>query len=105
MPRTPEQAGQRAGLVDWMFRSRTTGQITLAQLPNWPLVVWFLASAVMWVGQPQGRVRDVLVVLASSALALWAGVELLRGVNPFRRLLGLAALGSLVVSIVGWLTN
>lgn len=88
-----------------MFRSRTTGRITLAQLPNWPLVVWVLASALIWVGQPQGRIRDVFVVVASSALAVWAGGELLRGVNPFRRLLGLATLGSLVVSIVGWLTN
>ena len=30
-----------------MFRSRKTGRITLAQLPNWQLVVWLLASAVM----------------------------------------------------------
>lgn len=88
-----------------MFRSRTTGRITLAQPPNWPLVVWFLSSAVMWVGQPQGRVRDVLVILASSALALWAGGEVLRGVNPFRRLVGAAALAWLVASVARWLTT
>ena len=35
------------GFLDWMFRSRKTGRITLAQLPNWQLVVWLLASAVM----------------------------------------------------------
>lgn len=75
-----------------MFRSRTTGRITLAQLPNWLLAVWLLASAVMWLGHPQGWVHAVLVVLASAALALWAGDEVLRGVNPFRRLLGLAIL-------------
>jgi len=33
--------------------SRTTGRITLAQLPNWPLAVWLLASAVMWLGPPR----------------------------------------------------
>jgi len=48
-----------------MFRSRTTGRITLAQLPNWLLAVWLLASAVMWLGHPQGWVHAVLVVLAS----------------------------------------
>ena len=37
--------------MDWMFRSRKTGAITLAQLPNWQLAVWLLASAVMWLGR------------------------------------------------------
>jgi len=58
------------GFLDWMFRSRKTGRITLAQLPNWQLVVWLLASAAMWLSHPQGRASDVLVVLASAALAL-----------------------------------
>jgi hypothetical protein len=57
--------------MDWMFRSRQTGRITLTHLPNWQLAVWLLASAVMWLGHPQGWVRGVLVVLASVALALW----------------------------------
>jgi len=37
-----------------MFRSRKTGRITLAQLPNWQLAVWLLVSAVMWLGHSQG---------------------------------------------------
>ena len=63
------------GIVDWMFRSRKTGRITLAQFPNWPLAAWMLASAVIWLGHPQGWVRTVFVVLSSAALALWAGDE------------------------------
>ena len=89
------------GFLGWMFRSRKTGRITLAQLPNWQLVVWLLTSAVMRLGHPQGRARDVLVVLASAALALWAGDEVLRGVNPFRRILGVDVLAWLVFSLVG----
>ena len=89
------------GFLDWMFRSRKTGRITLAQLPNWQLVVWLLASAGIRLGHPQGRARDVLVVLASAALALWAGDEVLRGVNPFRRILGVAVLAWLAFSLVG----
>jgi hypothetical protein len=51
-------------------------------------------------------VHPVLVVLASAALALWAGDEVLRGVNPFRRLLGLAILAWLGFSLVRlWLTT
>ena len=89
------------GFLNWMFRSRKTGRISLAQLPNWQLVVWLLASAVMRLGNPRGRARDVLAVIASAALALWAGDEVLRGVNPFRRILGVAVLGWLVYSLVG----
>jgi len=104
--RTPEPTENRSGFVNWMFRSRTTGRITLAQFPNWPLAVWFLASAMMWLGQPQGWVQAVLVVLATAALALWAVDEALRGVNPFRRLLGVALLAWLGFSLVRpWLTT
>ena len=88
-----------------MFRSRNTGRITLGQLPNWPLVVWLLASAAMWLGHPQGRLRVILAVLASAALVLWAGGEVLRGVNPFRRLLGVAVLVWLAFSLVTRLTT
>ena len=83
-----------------MFRSRKTGRVTVAQLPNWPLAAWFLASVVTWLGHPQGWTRAFLVVLSSAALTLWAGDELLRGVNPFRRLVGLATLGWLVYSLL-----
>jgi hypothetical protein len=83
--------------MDWMFRSRRTGAITLAQLPNWQLEVWLLGSAVMWLGDPQGRVRGALVVLASASLVLWAGDEVLRGVNPFRRIMGVAVLAWLAI--------
>ena len=100
--RTPELREHHTGFVDWVFRSRKTGRITLAQPPNWQLVVWFLASAAMWLVHPQGRVRDVLVVIASAALALWAGDEALRGVNPFRRILGVAVLGWLVYSLASF---
>lgn len=88
------------GFVNWMFRSRVTGRISVAQLPNWQLVVWLLASAVLRLGNPEGLARDVLAVIAAAALALWAGDEVLRGVNPFRRILGVAVLSWLVYSLV-----
>jgi hypothetical protein len=33
------------GFLNWTFRSRKTGRISLAQLPNWQLVVWLLTLA------------------------------------------------------------
>jgi hypothetical protein len=91
----------RRGFTAWMFRSRKSGQITVAQLPNWPLAAWLLTSAVLWLGHPQGWVRAVLSIFSSAALALWAAGEVLRGVNPFRRLLGGAALAWLMFSLAG----
>jgi hypothetical protein len=98
--RTPESTTEHTGVLGWVFRSRRTGRITLAQFPNWPLGVWLLASAVMWLVQPQGWVRSVLVVMASAALAVWAADEALHGVNPFRRLLGVTVFAWLVFSLV-----
>ena len=82
-----------------MFRSRTTGRITVAQLPNWPLGTWLLATVVLWLVDPQGWFRTALTVVAFLALAGWAVDEVLRGVNPFRRLLGGVVLVWLVISL------
>jgi hypothetical protein len=87
--------------VDWMFRSRKTGRITIAQLPNWPLAIWLLASVAGRLAHPHGGTRVALKVVAAVALAVWAGDEVLRGVNPFRRLLGAVVLAGLVLSLVG----
>jgi hypothetical protein len=98
--RLDSELKERTGFLNWMFRSRKTGRITLAQFPNWQLLVWLLASAVMWLGHPRGLLQNVLRILAPAALALWAGDEALRGVNPFRRLLGVAVLAGLIFSLV-----
>ena len=86
--------------MDWLLRSRRTGRITVAQFPNWPLGVWLLATTFMLVAHPTGGVRDLLVVIGWIALGLWAADEVLRGVNPFRRLLGVIVLAWLIVSFV-----
>lgn len=81
-----------------MFRSRETGEVVIGQWPNLPLWV-FLATAVI------GRILDldgtperVVRVVGAAALAWWAVDEMLRGVNPFRRLLGAFVL---LVTIAG----
>jgi hypothetical protein len=83
-------------VIDWLFRNRTTGRITIAQVPNAPLVVFLVAAGVRWLFHPSGAVGTVVDVVASVALIAWAVDELVRGVNPWRRILGggvLAAVG------------
>jgi hypothetical protein len=86
-------------LFDWMFRSRQTGKVTAAQLPN--LALWiFLVTVVLRRVVPAGTwVRSALDWSAAVALAWWALDEVLRGVNPWRRLLGLAGCAAVVTEV------
>jgi hypothetical protein len=92
--------GGRIGPVDWLFRSRVTGRITVAQLPNAALLVWLAASLLQRLWDPRVGGLDVLRWVSTCALAVWAGDEVLRGVNPFRRLLGAGVLIWTAVSIL-----
>ena len=85
---------------DWCFRDRTSGRVVVAQLPNGPLVVFLVARLLGRVFDPAGTVRVALDVVATGALLWWSTDEVLRGVNPFRRLLGGIVLVGTVVALV-----
>ena len=87
-------------MIDWLLRDRRTGGWTLVQAPNVPLLVWLFASIVRWLAHPHGGVGTALDVLATGALVVWAADEVLRGVNPARRILGAVVLAVVVVSRV-----
>jgi hypothetical protein len=76
---------------NWMFRNRATGRITVFQIPNVALSIYLVTVVLRWFA-PACRVLDCVAV---GALAWWATDELLRGVNPWRRLLGVC--GGVVV--------
>ena len=78
----------RSRVVDWWFRNRRTGAITIAQPPNPPLWVFIGATALRVALSPEGGAATALRVVSTVALAVWAVLEVVRGVNPFRRLLG-----------------
>jgi hypothetical protein len=85
-----------ARITNWLFRNRETGKITIAQAPNLPL--WLFISTVI----ARALVRHdpanaVLNGLGLAALAWWAIDEVVRGVNPWRRILGVS--GSIFVII------
>lgn len=92
-------ARTRDGWVDWWFRSRETGAITIAQPPNPPLLVFFAATLVRVLLSPAGTAGTVLRITSTGALAVWALDEVARGVNPFRRVLGGAVLGGVLVRL------
>ena len=73
---------------DWFFRDRTTGAIVIGQFPNWSLWTWFATLLIRLVLRPTGPVGDVVQWIGTLALLWWAGDEIVRGVNPWRRTLG-----------------
>jgi hypothetical protein len=84
-------------VIDWLFRNRRTGRITIAQAPNLALWLFIAAAVVRSLLDPSGGVRTALDGLATVALIWWAADEIGRGVNPWRRLLGGAVLAGQVL--------
>ncbi len=84
----------------WWFENRETGEITVAQFPNWPL--WGIAAGWLLVAlspdtSPVVRIAGCVVV---GLWGYWGADELLRGVNPWRRLLGSAVLAWQIVRLI-----
>jgi hypothetical protein len=101
-PSDPSQAHQGSArrALQWAFRSRRTGRLAVVQWPNVPLSVFIVASVAERAVHPSGRIHEVVRVVAVVALLLWALDEVVRGVNPFRRLLGAAVAVATVVNLV-----
>lgn len=93
--------GRDGGPIDWLFRDRKTGRITIAQFPNAALWVFLAATVLRWLFDPAGDIGTGLQLLAAGALIWWAAEELVRGVNPWRRLLGGAVLAAQAAELLG----
>jgi hypothetical protein len=76
----------------WFFRNRETDAITIAQAPNLSLWIAIVAVGLNWMGHPSEQLGVALAIIFKAALFFWAGDELLRGINPWRRCLGVAVL-------------
>ena len=76
----------------WWFENRETGDITIAQFPNWPL--WGIGiSLLVAAGTEPGSTLEQAALWARTGLWFyWGADELLRGVNPWRRALGSATI-------------
>jgi hypothetical protein len=87
-------------LTEWLFRSRKTGRITIVQFPNAALGLFLAASVVQWLLGRAGPLSTEVRVLTAGSLIWWAVDELIRGVNPWRRLLGGAVLAGQILKYV-----
>ena len=95
-------ADRRYGpVVNWLFRDRTTGRITVAQFPNAALGLFLGATVLQLLFDPAGKLGAGLRILAAGGLFWWAVDELIRGVNPWRRLLGGAVLAGQIAKHLG----
>jgi len=88
-------------VIDWLFRDRRTGRLVVAQWPNIALAVWLVATAVGALVDSDGRPGSALRLVARLALAWWSLDEIVRGVNPWRRILGAIVLAGLLASLAG----
>ena len=77
--------------LDWWIRDRDTRRIVVAQTPNTALLVFFASYVLRWF--TGDRLDSQLSQMGRGALMVWGLDEVLRGVNPFRRLLGVIVLG------------
>jgi hypothetical protein len=86
--------------LHWLFHAPAHDRYVLGQFPNLLLAVFLVARGAEWLLPLAGTARDVVHVVGTLALAGWALDELVRGVNPFRRLLGLGILTVLAVDVL-----
>lgn len=76
--------------LEWFFRNRETGAITIAQWPNPILWIVIAAGVLLWILPSAGKVSVGLTLVLKGGLIIWAADEIFRGVNPWRRCLGVA---------------
>lgn len=87
--------------VDWFLRDHRTGRIVIAQWPNAALTIFLVARGVQLVLDPSGGWGTALRVVSAAALTWWAVAEIVRGANPWRRLLGAVVLAGVAASLLG----
>jgi len=92
--------GRARRLFDWMFRNRRTGDITIGQVPNVPLGLFIVATVLRRLLDATGGWRTALDAVALAGLLWWAVDEVLRGVNPWRRMLGAGVLAAQLVRLL-----
>jgi hypothetical protein len=76
------------------------GHVVIAQVPNIWLVLWIILEIVSLFSSSH-RAELITWWAASAALGIWSLLEIFRGVNYFRRLLGLCIACLTVLTIVG----
>lgn len=83
----------------WFFTDPVRGRVVIAQAPNAAIDVFIVATILRWT--PYDRVDAELRWVGAGALLVWGLDEVLRGVSPFRRVLGAIVLGWQLFGLLG----
>jgi hypothetical protein len=83
---------------EWWFRDRRTGRIVVAHVPNLPILLWMGTVIARQLVERGSDLHTLLEWAGTVTLGWWAIDELVRGVNPWRRALGV---GGCVVVLLG----
>jgi len=86
--------------LQWFFRSRETGAITIAQWPNFILWIVIVAGVLLWIWPSAGKASVALTIAVKGGLIIWGADEIFRGVNPWRRCLGAAVVVYELITLV-----
>lgn len=86
--------------IERLYKNKR-GEISLIQMPNFPLIVWLMTRLALFVIPTQyTHLTNVLTTLSFGALFTWAWLELFKGENYLRQVLGFVVLLSLIYSKV-----
>jgi hypothetical protein len=85
--------------ANWSFCSRDSGRVAIVQWPNISLAIVIMCDLARALLHTRGGLDEVLHWTGSAALVWWSLDEIIRGVNPFRRALGVVVLVRLIIRI------
>lgn len=74
------------------------GRVVIWQSPNWPLIVWAIFTFLSLFFS--GKVSHGLSYAGTAALIYWSYLEIFKGANYFRRLLGLLILAYSIITLI-----
>ena len=74
------------------------GKVVIWQTPNIPLIGWVVFTIISLL--INGKAADITQYIGIASLTVWSILEIVLGVNYFRRFLGVIVLISTVVTII-----
>jgi hypothetical protein len=80
------------------FWRNDEGKIVIWQTPSIPLIGWVVFTIVSLIVSPKNA--DIFQWIAAVSLLAWCLLEIFKGANYFRRLLGLVVLVINVITII-----
>ena len=84
--------------IDWYFTDRRTGRFLVMHFPNVPILLWMGTVVARQLVESGSDAHVLLEWAGSITLGWWAVDELVRGVNPWRRTMGI---GGCIVVVMG----